>query len=137
MNTLPASGLPPSIVVSSRDAARIEALLESPQWRHSPAAESLLDELARAEIVDDADMPAGVVGMHSRVECIDDASGERHALTLVYPHEADADAGKVSILAPVGSALLGLATGQSIDWNIPGGRTLQLRVTGVQPANAG
>ncbi|TWT21272.1 nucleoside diphosphate kinase regulator [Luteimonas marina] len=131
--TTPASGLPPSIVVSRRDAARLEALLDAPQWQHDATAEALLGELARAEIVDDADMPAGVVGMHSRVECVDDNSGERHQLTLVFPHEADAGAGKVSILAPVGSALLGLAVGQSIDWNTPQGRTLRLRVTEVHP----
>jgi regulator of nucleoside diphosphate kinase len=127
------SGLPPSIVISSRDATRLEAILESPQWQNNPAAESLMAELARAEIVDDADLPADVVGMHSRVECVDEASGERHSLTLVYPHEADADAGRVSVLAPVGSALLGLSVGQSIDWDAPGGRRLRLRVTGVQP----
>src|SRR5690606_184214 len=113
------SGLRPSIVISSRDATRLEAILESPQWQNNPAAESLMAELARAEIVDDADLPADVVGMHSRVECVDEASGERHSLTLVYPHEADADAGRVSVLAPVGSALLGLSVGQSIDWDAP------------------
>jgi len=131
--TTPASGLPPSIVVSRRDAARLESLLDAPQWQHDSTAEALLGELARADIVDDADMPAGVVGMHSRVECTDDNSGERHHLTLVFPHEADAGAGKISILAPVGSALLGLAVGQSIDWNTPQGRTLRLRVTEVHP----
>lgn len=130
------SGLPPSIVVSSRDAARLETLLESPQWQHSAAAEALLAELARASVVDDADLPADVVGMHAQVQCVDDASGERHALTLVYPHEADADAGRVSVLAPVGSALLGLSVGQSIDWSGPGGRALRLRVTDVVRAPA-
>jgi len=96
-----------------------------------PATDALLGELARAEVRDDADMPAGVVGMHSRVECVDEHSGERHELTLVFPQEADVDAGKVSVLAPVGSALLGLSVGQSIDWNTPGGRSLRLRVTAV------
>lgn len=131
MTNLP-SGLPPSIVVSKRDAARLEAMLESPQWQKAATADSLLTELARAEIVEEADMPADVVGMHSRVECVDDSSGTSHILTLVYPQEADADAGKVSVLAPVGAALLGLSVGQSIDWNVPGGRTLRLRVTAVR-----
>jgi len=131
MTNLP-SGLPPSIVLSKRDAARLDAMLESPQWQKAPTADSLLTELARAEVVDDADMPADVVGMHSRVECVDESSGASHVLTLVYPQEADADAGKVSILAPVGAALLGLSVGQSIDWNGPGGRTLRLRVTAVR-----
>ncbi|TYT23131.1 nucleoside diphosphate kinase regulator [Luteimonas viscosa] len=128
------SGLPPSIVVSRRDAARLEAMLEAPQWQHDATAEALLGELVRADIVDDADMPAGVVGMHSRVECVDETSGEKHTLTLVYPQEADAGAGRISVLAPVGSALLGLSVGQSIDWATPQGRPLRLRVTGVHAA---
>lgn len=135
MTTQPSSGLPPSIIVSRRDAARLDALLEAPQWQHDATAEALLGELARAEIVDDGARPADVVGMHSRVECVDEASGDRHALTLVFPHEADASAGKVSVLAPVGSALLGLSVGQSIDWTTPTGRALRLRVTGVAPAD--
>jgi regulator of nucleoside diphosphate kinase len=134
MTTQPTSGLPPSIRISRRDAARLDALLESPQWQHDPAADALIGELARAEVVDDAEMPADVVGMHARVECIDEHSGERHELTLVFPHEADVGAGRISVLAPVGSALLGLSVGQSIDWATPQGRTLRLRVTGVQPA---
>ena len=127
-------GLPPPIVVSRRDAARLEALIESPRWQNDPTAEALLGELTRADIVDDADMPADVVGMHSRVVCIDDHSGEHHELTLVFPNEADSGAGRISVFAPVGSALLGLSVGQSIDWTTPQGRALRLRVTGVTPA---
>ena len=134
MTTVRASGLPPSIVVSQHDMDRLDAMLESPQWRRHAAAEALLAELARAEVRDAADMPAGVVGMHSRVECVDERSGDRHELTLVFPQEADVDAGKVSILAPVGSALLGLSIGQSIDWTTPEGRSLRLRVTAVHAA---
>lgn len=70
------------------------------------------------------------------MECEDQLQGERHQLTLVYPHEADAAQGRVSVLAPVGSALLGLAVGQSIDWQAPGGRPLRLRVIAVQAADA-
>ena len=134
MHKIPASGLPPSIVVSQHDMDRLDAMLESPQWRRHAAADALLAELARAEVRDAADMPAGVVGMHSRVECVDERSGDRHELTLVFPQEADVDAGKVSILAPVGSALLGLSVGQSIDWTTPEGRSLRLRVTAVHAA---
>ncbi|TDK21732.1 nucleoside diphosphate kinase regulator [Luteimonas aestuarii] len=133
MHDQPTSGLPPSLRISNRDATRLEALLDAPQWREHPAADALMAELSRAEIIDDDAMPTDVVGMHSRVECVDDASGERHSITPVYPHEADIDAGRVSILAPVASALLGLSPGQSIDWTLPGGRTLQLRVLDVSP----
>lgn len=125
------STLPP-ITVSTRDLARLEALLESPAVRQLPAAQALGDELVRANVVEPADMPANVVGMDSLVTCLDENTGETHRLTLVYPPQADADQGKVSVLAPVGSALLGLSVGQHIDWPMPGGRTLRLKVTGVQ-----
>ena len=131
MPTQPTSGLPPSLIVSSRDLARLEALLDSPVLSRHPAAIALMDELNRAEILPPEQIPADVVTMHSRVECEDVASGEDHVLTLVYPNEADFERGRVSVLAPVGSALLGLSVGQSIDWTTPEGRGLRLRVTAV------
>ena len=139
MPTQPTSGLPPSLIVSSRDLARLEALLDSPVLSRHPAALALMDELNRAEILPPEQIPADVVTMHSRVECEDVASGEDHVLTLVYPNEADFERGRVSVLAPVGSALLGLSVGQTIDWQAPGGRSLKLRVKSVryQPEAAG
>jgi len=126
-----ASGLPPSITVSTLDLNRLDAILESPALSQTPAALALADELNRATVLDPKEMPEGIVMMHSRVECEDEVSGETHVLTLVFPREANVDEGKVSVLAPVGSALLGLAVGQSIDWTAPGGRKLRLRVTAV------
>ncbi|MDX3930799.1 MAG: nucleoside diphosphate kinase regulator [Stenotrophomonas sp.] len=126
-----ASGLPPSITVSSHDLARLEALLDSPAASALPAAAALSDELTRATVVAPGQMPAGIVKMHSRVECEDATTGDKHVLTLVYPREANVDEHKVSVLAPVGTALLGLSIGQSIDWDAPGGRKLKLRVTAV------
>lgn len=129
----------PAITLSSRDLARLEQLLESPAVAGKPAAEGLGRELERANVVEPADMPADVVTMNSEITCVDDVSGETHRLTLVYPHDADADQHRVSVLAPVGTALLGLSVGQSIDWNAPGGRSLRLRVTAIsyQPEAAG
>jgi len=124
----------PSIILSQRDAARLEAMLEAPALRNTPAAVSLLDELNRAEVVADNQVPADVVRMESVVECEDEHGGERHTLTLVYPQDADVGSGRVSVLAPVGSALLGLSVGQSIDWAAPGGRQLRLRVIAVRRA---
>ena len=133
------SGLPPSITVSSRDLARLEAMLESPALSRHPAAIALSEELGRAHVLAPEQMPADVVTMHSRVECEDELQGDRHSLTLVYPHEADVERHRVSILAPVGSALLGLSLGQRIDWQTPQGRALRLRVTAIhyQPEAAG
>lgn len=139
MSTQPASGLPPSLIISSRDLARLEALLDSPVLSRHPAAIALMDELNRAEVLPPEQVPATVVTMHSQVECEDVSTGEQHMLTLVYPNEADVEKSRVSVLAPVGSALLGLSVGQTIDWQAPGGRPLKLRVTGVryQPEAAG
>ena len=133
------SGLPPSIVVSTRDMARLEALLDSPALSRHPAAVALAQDLERAQVLPPEEIPEGIVTMHSRVDCEDELHNEKHSLTLVYPHEADFDKGRVSILAPVGSALLGLSVGQTIDWTAPGGRQLRLRVTAVhyQPEAAG
>lgn len=130
------SGLPPSIIVSSHDLARLDAMLESPTHARNPAAATLADELNRAQIVAPDQVPAGTVTMHTTVQCEDELTGDVHTLTLVYPHEANVDLGRVSILAPVGTALLGLTVGQSIDWNAPGGRKLRLRVSQVSPAEA-
>ncbi|MCY1496523.1 Regulator of nucleoside diphosphate kinase [compost metagenome] len=84
------------------------------------------------------EVPAGVVTMNSRVHCRDDNSGKEYHLTLVYPEHAGTE-GTVSILAPVGSALLGLSVGQHIDWPAPGGKTLKLTLLAVeyQPEAAG
>ncbi|WP_313273980.1 nucleoside diphosphate kinase regulator [Stenotrophomonas sp.] len=133
------SGLPPSIIVSTRDIARLEALLDSPALSRHPAAVALAQELERAQVLPPEEIPAGIVTMHSRVDCEDELHNEKHSLTLVYPHEADFDKGRVSVLAPVGSALLGLSVGQTIDWTAPGSRKLRLRVTAVhyQPEAAG
>ena len=128
---LPTSSTVPPIVVSSRDFNRLESLLDSPALRRLPAAMSLMQELSRAQVVAPEEMPDTVVTMNSRVEFQEELTGERHTLTLVYPHEANVDSGRISILAPVGSALLGLSTGQSIDWAAPDGRPLRLLVTAV------
>lgn len=129
----------PPLVVSSLDLERIEALLEMPAHRHFPGSEALRAELARAEIVEPAQMPADVVTMNSTARIVDAASGEEYELTLVYPREADGDPGKVSVLAPVGSAILGLRAGTTIQWPMPGGRQLTLRIVSIryQPEASG
>lgn len=129
----------PTPTLSSRDLDRLEQLLESPAMAANPAAAALAAELERANVVEPEDMPADVVTMNSQVTCVDDVGGETHRLTLVYPRDADVEHHRVSVLAPVGTALLGLSVGQSIDWNAPGGRSLRLRVTAIdyQPEAAG
>lgn len=127
------------ITLSRLDIERIETLLEAPALRDSPVASRLRAEFDRADIVEPADMPHDVVSMNSSADCADETSGKHYTLTLVYPKDADADAGRISVLAPVGSALLGLRVGQSIDWPGEGGKTHRLKVTAIhyQPEAAG
>jgi regulator of nucleoside diphosphate kinase len=128
----------PSITISAIDLQRLEAMLESAQYRNQPGVATLQKELERAHVVDPKDLPHDVVSMNSIAECVEEGSGRTHELTLVYPRDADAAQSKVSVLAPVGTALLGLRVGQSIDWPAPAG-TLRLRVTAIryQPEAAG
>jgi regulator of nucleoside diphosphate kinase len=91
----------------------------------------LSDELDRAIVVPWERMPRDVVTMHSRCIYIDENVGVQREIELVYPDEADPAEGKVSVLAPIGSALLGVAAGQSIDWELPGGRVHRLRLVRV------
>ncbi|HET6907258.1 MAG TPA: nucleoside diphosphate kinase regulator [Rhodanobacteraceae bacterium] len=128
----------PSIVLTSNDVQRLETMLDSAQYRDAPGAEALRAELERARVVAPQELPRDVISMNSTAECVDEASGRARALTLVYPREADAAQGRISVLAPVGAALLGMKVGQSIDWPAPSG-TLRLRVTAVryQPEAAG
>ena len=127
----------PSITITRLDLQRLERVLASLQ-DVTPGVEALEQELARANVVGHDEVPAGVVTMNSRVFCRDEGSGKEYHLTLVYPQDAG-PAGTVSILAPVGSALLGLSLGQSIDWAAPDGRKLRLRVIAVryQPESSG
>src|SRR6478752_42255 len=92
--------------------------------------ERLADELDNAEVVDPRRIPANVVTMNSRLRFEDQAT-ETREVTIVFPQDADAPNGKISVLAPVGSALLGLAENQSIVWPFPDGSKRCLRVLEV------
>lgn len=116
----------PSITLTRLDVQRLERLIDSLDDTLQGVI-ALQTELDRADtVVGHDEVPADVVTMNSRVHCREEGSGKDYHLTLVYPKDANADEGKISILAPVGSALLGLKVGQHIDWPAPGGKTLKL-----------
>ena len=133
-----ADSVHPPIVMSRLDYDRLEALLEGAGERGVDTS-SLEAEMTRAEVVEPSQMPADVISMNSTARFRDEDTGEERELTLVYPRDANADTGHVSILAPVGSALLGLRVGQSIHWPLPGNRTATLRVLSIryQPEASG
>lgn len=127
----------PVITVSDVDYERIERLLDTPAAKQQPALDGLRAELARARIVSADAIGTDTVVMNSAVRLVDELSNEEHRVELVYPHSADSSVGKISVLAPMGSALLGLSVGQSIDWQVPGGRKLRLKVLEVTRPVAG
>ena len=128
----------PKIVISSLDAERLERLLESLPEGAFPGREALEAELLRADVVDPKQIPPTVVTMNSTVRFRVE-SAEDFNLTLVYPKDVDASGEKISVLAPVGSALLGLSQGDEIEWPKPGGGMLKVRIEEVtyQPERAG
>ncbi|MFU8896834.1 MAG: nucleoside diphosphate kinase regulator [Gammaproteobacteria bacterium] len=129
----------PPVVISALDAERLEKLLAALPPDSFPGKAALEGELERADFVDPAEIPPGVVTMNSTVRFSVTDSDEEFRLTLVYPKDVDGTGTKISILAPVGSALLGLSEGDEIEWPRPGGGTLQVRIAEVlyQPERAG
>lgn len=128
----------PAITLSSLDMDRIEALLEKLP-SNFPGRAALEAELDRADVLDPQDMPANVVTMNSTVRFTLQESSTTQTLTLVYPKEADGTADKVSVFAPVGTALLGLRVGDTLELPNPTGKTVTVQVDAItyQPESAG
>lgn len=129
----------PEITISSLDADRLYKLLESLPANSFPGIDALDTELDRANIVEPKDIPPTIVTMNSTVKFAVASSDEEFMLTLVYPKDVDASGSKISVLAPVGSALLGLSQGDEIEWPKPGGGLLKVTIKEVtyQPERAG
>jgi regulator of nucleoside diphosphate kinase len=129
----------PPIVVSSLDMERLEHLLDSLPAAQAGIRAALLDELARAELVEPEDMPDDVVTMNSRVRFVLDGGPEEFDMSLAYPKDVNGAADKLSVLTPVGDALLGLKAGDSIDWTRPDGGRFEVTVCEIvyQPERAG
>ncbi len=117
-----------SVIVGRGDRDRIEALL---QTAGSSQDGLLLDELDAASILPDHLVPADVVTMNSLVVYRDLDTGLEANIQLVYPEEADAAGGRISILAPVGAALIGLRVGERIEWPLPNRHRRVLEVVSV------
>jgi regulator of nucleoside diphosphate kinase len=129
----------PRIVITSLDLKRLEDLLDSLPFGAFPGKEDLEDELARAEVVDSKSILPTVVTMNSTVRFKVISTNNEYLLTLVYPKDIKPDGSTISILAPVGSALIGLSQGDEIEWPKPGGGVLRVRIEEVtyQPERSG
>jgi len=128
----------PRIMLTSQDLDRLEALLDTLPAGSFPGKSELQAELDRAEVVSPEAVSPDVVTMNSKVRFALE-SGEEFCLTLVYPKDMDGSAERISILAPVGSALLGLSVGEHIEWPRPGGGMMKVQLVEViyQPERAG
>lgn len=128
------------VVVTAPDYARLRALARVRMTsRDRDAAEALTDELDRAEVVPPERAAGNIVTMNSRIVFKDEDTGESREVSLVYPEDSNPAEGRLSILAPVGTALLGLAVGQTIDWPLPNRQVKRYRVLEVlyQPEASG
>lgn len=118
-----------NVIISESDLARIQSSLKK---LNTEFAESLQDELDSATVLADQDLPDNVVNMGATVTFRDINSGQSSRCTLVFPHQADAAQQRISVLAPVGAALIGLSEGATINWPIPGGKLRALEVISVE-----
>lgn len=130
MTTTAVPQLLPDIVIRATDEERLAAMATSLLDSKPELAEELLAELARARLADGAALPPDTVQMGSTLTY--EADGRQRRVTLVYPTEANIDAGRISVLTPIGAALLGLAEGQSIEWTARDGRKQRLTVVAVE-----
>lgn len=114
------------IFIADDDRSRLDALVRRALDQNAQQTvylAALAGELRRARVVPRSEVPPDVVTMHSTVRLRDLGTGDEETYTLVYPDEADIGAGKLSVLAPVGTALLGYRAGDVVEWPVPAGVT--------------
>jgi regulator of nucleoside diphosphate kinase len=126
------------LVISSFDKERLMRLLRGEGPGHRDELDDLAHEIDRGKEVRPQEVPPDVVTMNSTVRVTDVDTGSSHVYTIVFPSDADYDKGRISILAPLGTALLGFRVGDTVDWHVPRG-TRRLRIDEIlyQPEAAG
>jgi regulator of nucleoside diphosphate kinase len=129
----------PAIYVTKRDMQRLRSLLDNPDlMRQKPYLEQLERELDRANVVESSQIPTDTITMDSTALLIDLQTGEEMILTLVYPDHAYIPEGRISVLAPVGMAILGCRQGEIVEWEVPEGtRSLKVGSVLYQPEASG
>jgi regulator of nucleoside diphosphate kinase len=137
MQTILAEAVQPPLVLADIEADILADLALAVRERSPLAADFLLREIDRASTTSTAELPRDVVTMMSCVDFVDEGSGERHSVQLVYPKDADTDRHCISVLTPIGAALIGMRRGDAIDWADLRGTRRRLRIVGVaQPSRS-
>lgn len=125
-----------TIYITKFDLERLEDLLAVTKDRSD--LEELEAELQKAKLVDSKEVPPNAVTMNSRVRLLDIDKNQSMVFTLVFPKDADIDTGKLSVLSPIGTAILGYSAGDVIEWRVPRGtRRIKVEQVLYQPEAAG
>jgi regulator of nucleoside diphosphate kinase len=134
MEATPAASphLTPRLTLSAEDFGRLSALVQTTMSTAPDLAEVLAGELDRAHVLAAGRRPQDIVSMNSEVEFHDDGSERVQRMTLVYPADADVSKNRLSVLSPVGAALIGVRAGESITWETPSGQLRKLTVLSVK-----
>jgi len=128
------------LLMNELDHARLEKLVDSDEFNKMPVAQALAERLDNADIAAPEDIPADLVSMHSRVRFRDLKADVVMERELVYPHNLNQDAkDQLSVMAPLGAALLGARLGEEVHWQLPNGKDAALKVEEIlyQPEAAG
>jgi regulator of nucleoside diphosphate kinase len=124
-------GQRPSITINRLDAERLQRLIDTASEKDLVVAGLLEEELFRGEVLDPEDMPDDVVSMNSQVRFTDLTRGRKMSRTLVYPHALESVPDAISVMAPIGAALIGLKVGDVIDWPLPNNTQVSLRIDAI------
>ena len=119
----------PSIFLTTKDVEKLRDLIREAyhtEYRGSDYLKLLSAEMEKASVVDPEQIPADVITLNSTARLIDQDIDEEMVYTLVFPEDADPSQGKISILAPIGTAMLGYKVGDTFEWDTPGGKRIIL-----------
>ena len=124
-------GQRPPIIINRLDAERLQRLIDQAPEKDQMVAELLEEELLRGEVLDPQDIPDNVVSMNSQIRFTDLTRGRQMIRTLVYPHALASVEDGISVMAPIGAALIGLKVGDVIEWPLPNATDVKLRVDAI------
>ncbi|WP_194722250.1 nucleoside diphosphate kinase regulator [Noviherbaspirillum malthae] len=126
----------PEITVSTQDLELLESILDTLPASDDACRDALLEELSRAHVIDAKDVPPTVVSMNSKVRFEIESPKEEFCLTLCFPKSSEARQDALSVLTPIGTALLGMSEGSFIEWPRRDGQMIRVKVLEVYPQQA-
>ena len=131
----------PKIFVTTRDAGKLRKLIREAyhsDYRGSDYLKRLAEEIEKASVVQPDQIPSDVITLNSTARLVDQETNEEMIYTLVFPEDAEVTQGKISILAPIGTAMLGYRVGDTFEWDTPGGiRSIRVKEILYQPEASG